>query len=367
MPIKRTYQKNGKTIAQFFGRVTINGKRYEKKCPNKTAAKEWEILVRQKLKELSGNVSPVSYSVHSLLQLYLDACKSKGFSHDWITEKKSVFESLCKRIPPETPVNAISYLDISQHLDAIAETVSGYRANRTRRHIVAAYNWGIKALGLPAPCPWVVDNYKEERTPRRIPSKEEFWKVANAASDEKRRLLLTFLYTAARKNEIFTLTWNDIDFERRVITLWTNKRAGGKEYDVVPMVDLLYGVLQEQRKITAFQKHVFINPETDTYYREPRRVMERLCKAAAVDKFGFHSIRHHTASILADEGVDITTIQAILRHKTAATTSKYLHSLNGKPGMAKRLNNVFNMSVVSQKENPSSADTEKGFQKKVNE
>jgi site-specific recombinase XerD len=37
--------------------------------------------------------------------------------------------------------------------------------------------------------------------------------------------------------------------------------------------------------------------------------------------------RHLTASILAQEGVDIPTIRAILRHKNSMTTTRYIHRL----------------------------------------
>ncbi len=55
--------------------------------------------------------------------------------------------------------------------------------------------------------------------------------------------------------------------------------------------------------------------------------MKILCKRAGVKHFTFHSIRHLTASMLAQEGVDIPTIQAILRHKNSMTTTRYIHRL----------------------------------------
>ncbi len=55
--------------------------------------------------------------------------------------------------------------------------------------------------------------------------------------------------------------------------------------------------------------------------------MEGLCKRAGVRHFGFHAIRHLTASILAQAGTPSITIQGILRHKKITTTEKYLHRL----------------------------------------
>ena len=55
--------------------------------------------------------------------------------------------------------------------------------------------------------------------------------------------------------------------------------------------------------------------------------MKRLCKRAKVPAFGFHAIRHLSASILARAGVPLPTIQMILRHKSSHTTARYLHSI----------------------------------------
>lgn len=55
--------------------------------------------------------------------------------------------------------------------------------------------------------------------------------------------------------------------------------------------------------------------------------MERLCKKAGVKPFGFHAIRHLTASILYHAGQPTAMIQSVLRHKSPQTTAKYLQTL----------------------------------------
>ena len=53
------------------------------------------------------------------------------------------------------------------------------------------------------------------------------------------------------------------------------------------------------------------------------------CGMAEARDFTLHAVRHLTASIQDKAGMDLSTIQAILRHKSATTTARYMHSLRG--------------------------------------
>lgn len=112
------------------------------------------------------------------------------------------------------------------------------------------------------------------------------------------------------------------------------------EFDWLPMTtDLrqaLMGWLQERLKIsTSNKEHVFVcldqTPFCEQYYGQPfihrQHLMERLCKRAEVKPFGFHSIRHLTASILYKKGYTLAIIQAILRQANPNTTARYIRSL----------------------------------------
>jgi integrase len=60
----------------------------------------------------------------------------------------------------------------------------------------------------------------------------------------ERPLLLVLLNTLGGIDEILRLRWEDVDFEKRSVTLWTPKRKGGSyEGDQLPMNDHLFGVL----------------------------------------------------------------------------------------------------------------------------
>ena len=90
----------------------------------------------------------------------------------------------------------------------------------------------------------------------------------------------------------------------------------------------------EQRPIKD-QPFVFLchenSPFTKEYFGQPFKVrvqfMRRLCKRCKVKRFGFHAIRHLSASILFNQGYEVGVIQTILRHKSPNNTERYLQSI----------------------------------------
>ena len=69
--------------------------------------------------------------------------------------------------------------------------------------------------------------------------------------------------------------------------------------------------------------------KTDDRFSCRRRIMRSICKRAGVQPFGYHAIRHHVASLLADrEKVGITTVSRLLRHKSIRTTEISLHTVD---------------------------------------
>ena len=97
------------------------------------------------------------------------------------------------------------------------------------------------------------------------------------------------------------------------------------------MTDTLYNVLMRRwNNRNKESQYVFCNPDgTPLTYHEKRITMKMLCKKAKVKTFGFHAIRHHVASILADSGkASISHIQKMLRHRRSTTTENYINTLD---------------------------------------
>jgi len=270
---------------------------------------------------------------------YLDSVKPR-FSKGTYDEKRKVFQRFFKDVSPTLPVTKLKPGDVMSYVVKQKEERSGYSANKDRKNLVAAWNWGMKYMKTPlsGPNPCLVERMPEVRSPRYVPPEEDFWKVFEAAEGQDRVMLLAFLYLAARRGEIFRLKWDDVDFTNNRVRLWTCKRTDGTyEYDWLPMTGELRDALRwwwEHRPVKD-QPNVFLcldEPHsTKAFYGEPFRYrlqfMRRLCDKAGVKQFGFHAIRHLSASILFQKGYELGVIQAILRHQSPSTTERYLKSI----------------------------------------
>jgi len=332
--------KNGRI--QWKGRVQKHGKVKQKLFKTKKEALDWEAKER---KQDWSEKTDTAFSMGEWAQQYLDFSQSRHSTKTYYEKKKTFKELFAAKdakgrpfVNPDADVTTLNAGMVLRVLQARFKKTSGYAANKDRKNLVSAWNWGVKYLGLTEPNPCKVDIFPEIRTPRYVPPEEDFWKVYDLTSGQDRAMLSAFLYLGARRGEILQLKWVDVDFSNDRIRLHTRKRRDGTlEYDWLPMNTLLKEQLRWWWENRTFKDSPYVFVCDDPYdfcreyYGKPfihrRHLLARLCKKAGVTPFGFHAIRHMVATRLYHMGKPLGVIQAILRHKSAGTTERYLKSL----------------------------------------
>ena len=127
------------------------------------------------------------------------------------------------------------------------------------------------------------------------------------------------LLTGLRKSELLKLHFAQIDFENDMIKLLNPK--GGKTISI-PVSDEAMDVFRRRYEYSS--EFVFPGKKNGHRY-DIKRPWAQISKAAGLEGFRLHDLRHNFASQLISAGVSINIVQKLLTHKDIQTTMKYAH------------------------------------------
>jgi integrase len=128
------------------------------------------------------------------------------------------------------------------------------------------------------------------------------------------------LLTGLRRGEICKLTWSDVDFERNMVTL---KNPKGGRTATIPLSRDAMAVL---RSMTVVSSDLVFPGENGRQRADFKGPWQRIRKASQLpEDFRFHGLRHHFASTLVSNGVDLGIVRELLTHRHVSTTEKYAH------------------------------------------
>ena len=136
--------------------------------------------------------------------------------------------------------------------------------------------------------------------------------------------------TGMRKGNQYSLTWEDVDFEEKLITLPDTK--GGKPHRVA-MTDDVFAALKDQeviqeqmRAIRGDGKVRMVLDGRVFTIRENREWFDKAKNQAGLHKLTWHKTSRHTAgSRLGLAGANQKLIQSVLGHATLAMSGRYTH------------------------------------------
>lgn len=148
-----------------------------------------------------------------------------------------------------------------------------------------------------------------------------------------RYMILTAIYTGARKSEIQALTWKDIDFMHSTISITKSWDDAKKEFKdtktatsrrVVPVPRLLLDKLSDLKanKSTMVFKNGLGNIPTSPALKKQINSLLNDANIPEKKNFSFHSLRHVHVAYLISQGVDIYAISKRLGHSDITITLK---------------------------------------------
>jgi integrase len=138
-----------------------------------------------------------------------------------------------------------------------------------------------------------------------------------------RPIIIVALNTGLRRGELFSLKKDDVDFNLDVINVLNTKSGKPRQ---VPIEGETRETLFELCQTSRASEYVFTNYETGTRFVEVRKAFKSACRAAGIENFNFHDLRHTFGTRLADAGVDVVKIKELMGHASITTTMRYMHA-----------------------------------------
>ena len=168
-----------------------------------------------------------------------------------------------------------------------------------------------------------VENNKRERYLTSEEAARLFETITRSRNPQLKWIVAMLLLTGARKGEVLTARWKDLDLERRIWTVEFNK-TGTTRY--IPISDGLLEMLSavEQLRISGCE-WLFPNPKTLKPYNNIFNSWDVARKRAGMPELRLHDLRHSFASFLINSGRSLYEVQNILGHTQVKTTQRYAH------------------------------------------
>lgn len=334
-----TIRKRGKT---WRAEVRIKGqepqsKSFTSKGDAKLWADETESAMRRG-KRLSGS----RHTLHWLIGEY-----KKG--RELVRYQKAVLQWWDDRLG-ETKISDLHRDDFTTARRALqalprkkgAGTLAPATVNRRMAAISAVLSYGMvehsKVVETnPAQVKGLTEDNK--RDPLKATTQEERDRLLAASRAHADPTLYAFVRTAmatgARAGELQKLRWGDVDLEGGLVRFHDTKNGDNR---VAPLAGEALEILKARSKVRRIEHDlVFYNRHSGGVYNYRPHWMEAKA-AAGVSNFRFHDWRHVAASELANAGVSLMQIGAMLGHRSAQMTLRYSHySTEAIQGLGKKL------------------------------
>ena len=206
----------------------------------------------------------------------------------------------------------------------------------------ATFEYAMKQFDLPKNPVKAVKNFPRPKSRAGyIEFDKLYQKLDQFDYEVHRRMTVFLLNTGLRINEARALTWHDIDFVNRTIDI--NKKAtrqnkiehftkSASSTAVIPFAEVVYNLLVDIRN----EDNTYFKYFNDDYYIFGGIDMMSYSHYTYQFKKVFpeltlHQLRHSFATHLYNNGIDIKTLQSLMRHASVSTTlDTYAHSYDDK-------------------------------------
>lgn len=290
-----------------------------------------------------GNLSSVDKSNLTLDEVAIKALTLlKGDrSHDAQIDSENIYKNFIKPILGDLLIQDVRLSHLKKWKSDLLEEKTLSRSRYLKYHTtlkaIFDYAFTEEILDGRNPIDYLDKKSKKfkpsSNSVNKFYSKDEVKQMLEASTGWFKAYLTLLFNTGMRTAESLGLHWDDIDFDRQIITISRGIRHGKvkrTKTNIINEIDMnesLTVVLKEYKEIAIFKTIVFPNPRTGRYFYEPKPVRELyfnpLLESLGIENKTLYATRHTYASLLVKENVDITYVQRQLGHTNLQTTLSF--------------------------------------------
>jgi len=221
-------------------------------------------------------------------------------------------------------LSEISVQDVERLKGRLAQEVSVATVNRHLALLSGVFNKALAWKKTKANPVREVKKFRENNERVRYLTEEEESRLRVVFPEEHWSKVEIAYNTGLRRGEQFDLRWSDVNFHARTITIRDSKN-GEKGY--VKMNDRVLEILRilpsRLKSELVFPSGTGNTPLDATNF--VNRILGPALEEAKISDFHWHDLRHTFGSRLVMAGVDLRTVQELMRHKTIKMTLRYTH------------------------------------------
>lgn len=219
-------------------------------------------------------------------------------------------------------LNAIHRTDIENYHSIVTQKHGSYEANRClsllSHMFTMAFRWNMVSGKFVNPAKGIKKN-REKKRDVWLKAKDLASFLQSVSQEENiyiRSGILILIFCGLRHKELTRLTWSDIDFESKTMTI-PNTKSGRPL--LLPLTCELVKIFDELPRIVG-QDNVF------PWCEFPRSAWRRIKGRADLPTLKIHDLRRSCASILASGGASIKLIASVLNQSSLQITDQvYAH------------------------------------------
>ncbi|NLF06474.1 MAG: tyrosine-type recombinase/integrase [Pirellulaceae bacterium] len=221
-------------------------------------------------------------------------------------------------------ISALRPAEISKWHASIGTESGPVQANRCKALLATLLNYAVRLEMLTAnPCRSVPNFPELSRERFLLPSEmKQFFDAMVAVGEPWHDFFQLCLFTGARRGNVASMAWQEIDFDRMTWTI-PGSKTKNKRPVVIALPPPAVAILTNRLAWTAGTPWVFPANSASGHLVDPRKAWERVRTTSGLTDLRMHDLRRSLGSWQATAGASLAVIGASLGHADLKSTQVY--------------------------------------------